>query len=369
MLRSLILLILVFHAIIHLLGFVKYWGLAPVSQLTGRTLFAIPEHLHRPYALAWLAATLLLLAGGVGMMLRQEWWPLIAGIGVLTSQLLVIVAWPDAKFGTIANVVILLAALPAAAEVRFNRSARSDMDAMIRTAEQLPAAVITPETIAGLPDPVRRWLSASGAIGRTPVSTVRLTQRGEMRQRPDSDWVPATAEQVFSVSPPGFVWRTTMEMMPLVTVLGEDLYALGRGRMRISAYGLLTIVDASGAQMDQGTMLRYLAEICWFPTAALSPHVSWTAIDSLSALATLTDGERSVSGMFRFDQEGDVLGFEADRYMDRPEGATLERWVITMEEAKDLGGFRIPVKSSVTWRLKEGDNTWFRLEVESIEYR
>lgn len=250
MLRSFILLILVFHAIIHLLGFVKYWGLAPVIQLTGRTIFAIPDHLNRLYAVVWLAATLLLLAGGVGMMLRQEWWPLIAGIGVLTSQLLVIIAWPDAKFGTIANVIILLAALPTAAEVRFNRAARSDMDALLRAAHPLPATTITQESTAALPDPVRRWLIVSGAVGRAPVSTVRLTQRGEMRQQREGDWVPAKAEQVFSVSPPGFVWRTTMELMPLVTVLGEDLYGSGHGRMHISAYGLFTIVDASGEQMD-----------------------------------------------------------------------------------------------------------------------
>jgi hypothetical protein len=369
MLRSLLLLILVFHAIIHLLGFVKYWGLAPVSQLTGRTIFEIPEHLHRPYAVAWLAATLLLLTGGVGMMLRQEWWPLIAGLGVLSSQMLLIIAWPDAKFGTIANIIILLAALPAAAEVRFNRSARDDMDAVLRATQQLPATVITKEMIAGLPDPVQRWLSSSGVIGRTPASTIRLTQRGEMRQRPDGDWVPATAEQVFSVNPPGFVWRTTMEMMPLVTVLGKDRYSAGHGRMQISAYGLFTIVDGSGEQMDQGTMLRYLAEICWFPTAALSPNLSWTPVDSLTAQATLTDGDRSVSGIFRFNEAGDAVGFEADRYMDRPDGATLERWMITMEEVKDLSGFRIPVRSSVTWKLKEGDHTWFRLEVESIEYQ
>jgi hypothetical protein len=369
MLRSLILLILVFHAIIHLLGFVKYWGLAPVAQLSGQTIFAVPESFHRPYALAWLAATLLLLAGGVGMMLRLEWWPLIAGIGVLVSQLLIIMAWPDAKFGTIANVVILLVALPAAAEVRFNRSARSDMDAMLGAAPPLPSTVITRESIGGLPESVQRWLTSAGVLGRPPISTVRLTQRGEMRQRPDGDWVPATAEQVFSVSPPGFVWRTTMDMMPLVTVLGEDRYSAGLGRMQISAYGLFTIVDASGEHMDQGTMLRYLAEICWFPTAALSPHIAWSPVDPLSAMATLTDGGRSVSGLFRFSPDGDVIGFEADRYMDRPEGATLERWVITMEDPKDLGGFRIPAKSSVTWKLKEGDNTWFRLELESIEYR
>jgi hypothetical protein len=55
--------------------------------------------------------------------------------------------------------------------------------------------------------------------------------------------------------------------------------------------------------------------------------------------------------------------------MDRPEGAKLERWVITTDETKDFGGFRIPARAAVTWRLKDGDNTWFRLVVESVEYR
>ncbi len=369
MLRSLLLLLLTFHALIHLLGFVKYFGLAPVSQLTGRTMISVPSRAYPVYGIAWLLATLLLLAGGVGMMLRQEWWPLLAGIGVLVSQLLVIVAWPDAKYGTIANLIILLAALPSAAEVRFDRAARNDMEALVRSARPQPTAVITAESIALLPPPVQRWLNASGVVGSRPVTSVRLTQRGEMRQRPDADWVPAVAEQVFRVEPPGFVWRTSMQMMPVVTVLGEDTYSDGHGRMKISAFGLLTMVDASGAQMDQGTLLRFLAEICWFPTAALSPSIRWEAVDSASARATLTDGGNSVTGVFRFDASGDLTGFEADRYMDRPEGATLERWVITMEESKNLGGFRIPVRSSVTWRLKEGDNTWFRLELTSIEYQ
>lgn len=369
MLRSVFLLVLAFHALIHLLGFVKYWGLGPVTQLSGRTLVRISEDRYAVYAAAWLTSCLLLLAAGAGMMLRLDWWPLAAGAGVLVSQTLVIIAWPDAKFGTIANVVVLLVALPAAAEDQFHRRARSDMGSMLGSAAAIPATVITTETIAHLPGPVQRWMAASGAVGARPVSTVRLRQSGEMRQRPDGDWIPAISEQVFSVDPPGFVWRTTMEMMPLVRIVGEDRFADGRGAMHISAYGLFDIVDASGPTTDQGTMLRYLAEICWFPTAALSRHISWVAVDDSTAEATLMGNDASVSGRFSFNEAGDVTGFEADRYMDRPEGATLERWKIAMEETRNLGGFRIPVRSSVTWRLKGGDLTWFRLEITSVEYR
>jgi hypothetical protein len=163
------------------------------------------------------------------------------------------------------------------------------MDDLLRAAQPLPSTVVTSESIAHLPAPVQRWLTSSGVVGRQPVRTVRLTQRGEMRQRPDGAWIPAVAEQVFSVHPPGFVWRTTMEMPPFIDVLGVDRYADGSGSMRISMFGLVPLVDASGSTIDQGTMLRYLAEICWFPTAALSPAITWTAVDDTSAQATLTD--------------------------------------------------------------------------------
>jgi hypothetical protein len=175
--------------------------------------------------------------------------------------------------------------------------------------------------------------------------------------------------QVFSVDPPAFVWSTSMDMMPLVTVLGEDRYTAGHGRMHIAAYGLVTITEAEGDQMDQGTALRYLAEICWFPTAALSPRISWEPVDSTTAKATLSYEGLSVTGLFEFSETGDVVGFSADRYMDREGGATLERWVITMEDHRSLSSFRIPVRSQVTWKLKEGDQTWFTVEIDSIEYR
>lgn len=139
--------------------------------------------------------------------------------------------------------------------------------------------------------------------------------------------------------------------------------------MLITAYGLVTITEAEGEKMDQGTALRYLAEICWFPTAAASPYVSWEPIDSTSATATLRYQGLSVAGTFTFSDAGDVVGFSADRYMDREGGPTLERWIITMEEHRTVSTYRIPVKSLVTWRLKEGDQTWFTVEIDTIEYR
>ncbi|MFQ6109445.1 MAG: DUF6544 family protein [Candidatus Aminicenantales bacterium] len=60
-------------------------------------------------------------------------------------------------------------------------------------------------------------------------------------------------------------------------------------------------------------------------------------------------------GLFKFDENGDVVSFEAKRYYDRKSGATLEGWFVQIdpESYKEFEGIRIPTRSSVTWKLKE----------------
>ncbi|MBK6904064.1 MAG: hypothetical protein IPH04_15020 [Saprospirales bacterium] len=84
----------------------------------------------------------------------------------------------------------------------------------------------------------------------------------------------------------------------------------------------------------------------------------------------MTLGGISASGIFRFDANGDPLSFEAKRYYDRKEGATLEDWFVQVdpEGYREFEGIRIPAKSTVSWKLKEGDFSWFRVEVTEVEY-
>jgi hypothetical protein len=96
-------------------------------------------------------------------------------------------------------------------------------------------------------------------------------------------------------------------------------------------------------------MLRYLAEIVWFPSAALSDFIIWEQIDSLKARATISNGGIKASGIFSFNQDGDIVSFEALRYYDRKEGATLEDWLILNDKDgyKEFEGIRVPAKPTV----------------------
>lgn len=117
-------------------------------------------------------------------------------------------------------------------------------------------------------------------------------------------------------------------------------------------------------------MLSYHAEIVWFPSAALIDFITWEQIESLKARANIPVGGIKASGIFSFNQDGDIVSFEALRYYDRKEGATFEDWLILNDKNgyKEFEGIRVPAKSTVTWKLKSGDYTWFKLEIKDIKY-
>ena len=95
----------------------------------------------------------------------------------------------------------------------------------------------------------------------------------------------------------------------------------------------------------------------------LEPH------DPKGPWKQLADGI-AASGVFTFDRNGDMSGFRARRYYDRKDGATLEEWVIRIEPEghREFEGIRIPARFSVTWHLKNGDFTWYMMEIIDVRY-
>ena len=96
--------------------------------------------------------------------------------------------------------------------------------------------VVTEDDLAGLPEPVQRWLRWAEVVGKPYPATVRVTQVGRFRQSQSGAWMPFTAEEVFTTEPPAFLWKTTMEMLPMVSIVGRDRYVDGRGSIQIGCW-------------------------------------------------------------------------------------------------------------------------------------
>jgi hypothetical protein len=293
---------------------------------------------------------------------------MVASAAILLSQALIIHAWKDAWAGTIPNVILLMIVVVSAGTVHFSRMAREEGVGLFEAARQQPVLTATEERLATLPPVVRTWLIESGALARGPIRTVRLKQRGTMRTEPAGPWMPVHADQVFTLNPPGFVWSARIEAFPLIDLVGRDMYAGGKGNMLIKVLSLIPIADSWGEEIDQGTMVRWLAEIAWFPTAALSPLIRWEEAGLRAARATMSYNGTTASGVFSFNEKGELTGFEALRYGEFDGKYRLEPWSIAMSGNKARDGVVIPCSSTVTWRLSEGDFTWFTLEITDVQY-
>jgi hypothetical protein len=367
--RTAITALLALHGAIHIMGLLKWSRLAAVPQLTGRTLLPLSNGASWAFALLWLATFSLLLAGAALRAVRGESWWIAAAAGVLLSQCLIVFAWHDAKFGTLANLVILLPVVAAAAHARFERRIDAEVRALLApAAASSPAPIVTREELAPLPAPVRKWLVSSGVVGRARARSVRLKQRGQLRTAPDAAWMPAEAEQYFTIAKPAFVWRVDATMMGFLPIAGRDRYAGGSGHMLIKAASLLNVVDASDERIASGALLRFLGEIVWFPSAALSPNVSWDAVDSSSARATLRDAGLTASAVFTFSPEGRVLRLNAERYLGGGAKAQLTPWVVSCSQWRVIRGVEIPTHGDVGWKLPGGDFSYYRWEILDLEY-
>jgi Family of unknown function (DUF6920) len=64
-----------------------------------------------------------------------------------------------------------------------------------------------------------------------------------------------------------------MRPFPFVRISATDQFSDGHGSIHIKLLSLITVANACGPEMDQGSVLRYLAEMIWFPTAWLSDYV------------------------------------------------------------------------------------------------
>ena len=356
--------LLLMHGLIHLPGFLKPWRLADLSQLSGDAIVPLSGGARRAVGVLWLIAAAALVGAALVRVTDREWWWMVAGPALVLSQALIVLQWRDARAGTMANVLLTVAVAVGAGTQTFHNANLRHARALLARASAAAPSIVRLEDIATLPQPVRRWLEASGAVGRPRARTVRLLQRGGLRTAPDQPYMPAQATQYFTVDEPGFVWAVDVTMLRVLPVVGRDTYIDGHGRMFIKAGGLITVADGMGPTFDHGTALRFLGEIIWFPSAAIAPYITWKAIDDRRAAATLAFNDVTASAVFEFDERGRFAGMTAQRYYN---GKSLETWVIPVTEWKTIRGVEIPVRGGAVWKLAAGDFDYYQWEILDVD--
>lgn len=169
-------------------------------------------------------------------------------------------------------VVALLVLSVRMAEAAFNRQVKQESMMLYKEQSLLSRKIVLESDLDGLPPAVKQWLVYSQVVGRNMIQTAYSRQRLQLRLQKDKPWLSAEAEQYFRINEPAFIWKVKVRL-PFLTLTGRDNYLNGHGHMLIKLLSLFKVVDASGPEIDQGTLLRYLGESVWYPSAALQPYI------------------------------------------------------------------------------------------------
>lgn len=276
---------------------------------------------------------------------------------------------------TVAYVVVsggLVLGLSAVVALVGRQRFRSRVAAEVHTLFSDNLVTIGPEQLSArwnaLPEPVRRYFRYSIPAGAPAIRSVRLKHDGFLRTAPHSSWYRVDGEEYFTVGRPGFVWHATAWPAPPLWFEARDRLLSERGEMLVKLYSTFTLVQASGAEIDQGATLRWLAESVWFPYGFVGDEIRWEPLDGRSARMILDRDGLPVTAVVEIDDEGKLTSIRADRYRDVGGRAVLTPWFGRCGDYRSFAGFRVPSSVEVGWMLPEGEFSAIRFRITALQY-
>ncbi len=359
MLRYLFLFLLSIHGLIHLLGFVKTFQINEVEQLT--------QPISRPVGLLWLVTTLLFLVTAGLYLSGNGSWSVLAFLSIVLSQILIFMTWQDAKFGTIANVIILLVAIAGYGSWSFEKRYRADVQEGLERTTPIETEQITEEDLAPLPAPVQRYLRYAGAVGKPKVKNVKITFSGRMRDK-GQDWFVFSSEQYnfFDEKPERlFFMRAKVKGLPAA---GYHAYQDGQAEMKVKLLSLFPVVDIQGEEMFQAETVTLFNDMCLMaPSTLIDERIQWQAIDDTSARAIFTNRGVSISATLYFNEEGQLVDFVSD---DRYAVSDMKKYRFStpVSNYKDFNGYRLLSSSEAVWHYPDGKFAYGEIDLQSVEY-
>jgi hypothetical protein len=215
--------------------------------------------------------------------------------------------------------------------------------------------------LGNLPEPVKRYFNHILKEGQPYISYARIKHKGQFKADLKKDWMNIKGEQYATTEKPGFIWKGTTAMF-----IAQDMYVADKGRLMVSLFSLINVVNAKGEQYNQGELLRWLGESILYPTNFLpSKELHWFPIDDKTAKLTFDYKGLSLFFKITFNDIGEITEMETKRYMDLNK---LETWVIKVSNYKELNKVIIPTRFEVLWRLDKGDFSYAKFDITEIEF-
>ncbi len=349
------------HGLIHLLGTAKAFGWADVSQLR--------QPISPLSGALWLLAAILLGIAAIAVGSGARWWWYLAAPGALLSQVMIAQAWSDAKFGTVANLIIAVPLLLLAADARSGSfRSRFARDAAVLLSRPVTSApIVTDADLAPLPPLMQTYLRRVGAVGRPRVRNMRLVFEAQMRSSATSPWMQSTATQYESFDPPArlFYMTATRAGVPF-DIFHRYVDTAATFQVRIAS--LFPMVDTKGPALTNDETVTLMNDILVIaPAAVLDLPFRWETTGARTLRATFTNAGFTVMADLTFDAAGDLVGFLSSDRSHSTAGAPAI-WSTPLSGYADVDGIRVGTRGDANWIEPSGEWTYGHFIIRELAY-
>ena len=134
-----------------------------------------------------------------------------------------------------------------------------DVDrALVRVA---PAEPVADADLAHLPAPVQQYLRTAGVVGQPRVHNFRARLHGRIRNGPKRDGSRSPPSSATGIDEPTRLFYVTGSMFT-IPVQGYHRYVGPSATTRVKAAALVSVVDVSGHEMNQGETVTMFNDMC-----------------------------------------------------------------------------------------------------------
>ncbi|MEO9485218.1 MAG: DUF6544 family protein [Ekhidna sp.] len=351
--------LLLFHGWIHLLGFVKAFKLATVSQLK--------MEISKPFGVLWFIIGMLFVYLALSFLVHEDWY-FFGFVAVALSQCLIFIFWQDAKAASIVNLLVFSVALVQYAGDRFEHQYERDVIANLKKGA-MDEELITKEDLEHLPLPVANYLEYVGVIGKPKVKNMKVTFVGKMRKKGGGWFSFASAQHnVFGDSPARlFFMKAKLTGLP---AYGYHSYQKGDARMLIKMMSLFPVVDLEGKQLFKAETVTLFNDLCLLaPSALIDKNIEWEAVNDTTAKVKFTNQGVSISASLHFNKVHQLTNFVSDdRYEMSGKEVVQYRFSTPVGKFRKFNGLNLPSYGEAIWHYPEGEYIYGKFNVQEIHY-
>lgn len=358
--RILFSLLIFLHGFFHLPGFLNAfgWGAGQLTQTVGKAT-----------GLLWLITAVLLTLAALLFFLRKDGWWIPGATGMLLSQVLIVLHWHDARYGTMLNVLLLVAIVCSFGGWCFHRHYT---DAVKTALLQSPATtnLLTEADIAPLPAAVQRYLRRAGVLNKPQVKNFRVRFTGRIRKNAQSEWMPFTSEQYNTLDKPCrfFFMNATMKHLP---VAGFHCYIDGKATMDIRLLSLIPVQYQDGHEMDTAETVTFFNDMCCMaPATLIDPRIRWLDTAGNHVQAAFTAGGITINAWLHFNEQGDLINFISDDRYAAGDNGSMQRfpWSTPLSKYTSFDGYRIAAAAETIYRYPEGEFCYGEFRATGVDY-